>query len=191
MVSKTNGSKTNGTIDKKYSSILRGPIYPMFMQDLSTVKNEQKDYLKGLKEAKGDQIFIYLLLLNISTLKKYTSQTRLQAEQSFFLAKIVSIIGFVILVVGIGLGIYSVYTGKGNLNAAYLTSIAGILTEFISGVFFYLYNRTLQQLNLFHDKILVTQNIAMSFLANSLITDKKMRDEGKAELSKLLMSGMV
>jgi hypothetical protein len=75
------------------------------------------------------------------------------------------------------------------INAAYLASLAGMLTEFISGVFFYLFNRTLQQMNLFHDKMLASRQVVMSFLANTLIEDRNKRDDSKAELSKLLMPG--
>jgi hypothetical protein len=72
-----------------------------------------------------------------------------------------------------------------------LAGIAGILSEFISGVFLYIYNRTLQQLNLFHDKLISSQQTSMAFLANSLIPEGDKRDDCRVALSKELMSKAV
>jgi len=73
------------------------------------------------------------------------------------------------------------------LTPAYLASIAGILTEFTSGVFFYLYNRTIQQVNIFHDKILSSQQVSMAFMANSIIPDENKRTETQIDLAKSLV----
>ncbi len=150
-----------------------------------------KSYTDKLEDAQGDDVFKNLLLFNAAALDKYVLQTRLQAEQSFRLSKIVAIMGFGLLVTGIVLGVYSSLSGRSDLNPAYLASIAGILTQFISGVFFYLYNRTLQQLNLFHDRIISSQHVATSFLASDQIVDELKRDQSKANLSKVLMSNAV
>lgn len=152
---------------------------------------DKRSFTEKLEVATGDDVFKYLLLINTSALEGYIAQTRLQAEQSFQLSKIVAIVGFGLIAVGIGLGIYSSLSGKGGLEGAYLASITGLLTEFISGVLFYLYNKTLQQLNLFHDKMMSYQYASMSFLANSLVANETKRDEYKGELSKMLMSTAV
>ena len=57
--------------------------------------------------------------------------------------------------------------GNQNLNAAYLAGIAGVLTEFISGVFFFLYSKTLSQINLFHDKLVDMQKTALDHISES------------------------
>lgn len=163
---------------------IRASIYHAYTK----AQQDKKSYTDKLEETEGDDIFKYLLLIDTSALDGYVNQTRLQAEQSFQLSKYVAIVGFVLISIGIVLGIYSSYMGRNGLEAAYLASLAGILTEFISGVFFYLYNRTLQQLNLFHDKMLSSKQMIMSFLANSLVEDDVKRDDSKVELSKMLMS---
>jgi hypothetical protein len=56
------------------------------------------------------------------------------------------------------------------MNAAYLAGIAGVLTEFIAGVFFYLYSKTLGQINLFHDKLVDMQKTALTHISDA---DKK------------------
>jgi hypothetical protein len=71
---------------------------------------------------------------------------------------------------------------------AYVAAGAGVVTEFISSVFFYMYNKTLQQINRFHDRLVASQQVAMSFLAASLVSDQSKKDETKVELSRALLS---
>lgn len=153
--------------------------------------SEEKTYLGKLETAKGDDVFKYLLLIDSSAIDGYVAQTRIQAQESFQLSKYVAVVGFILIATGVALGIVSSGVGRSVIDAAYLSSLAGILTEFISGVFFYLYNRTLQQLNRFYDKMLESKQASMSFLVNSLIEDKAKRDDSKVELSKLLISSSV
>lgn len=169
-------------------ALILGKTFGIISDIIGKAHKAKINYTHKLEEAQGDDIFKYLLLLNTSALEEYIAQTRLQAEQSFRLSKIVAVLGFGLITVGIMLGIYSNFSGIGSLDVAYLASVAGIIIEFISGVFFYLYNRTLQQLNLFHDKMISSQHVAMSFMANSLVADETKRDEIKADLSKMLMS---
>jgi hypothetical protein len=93
----------------------------------------------------------------------------------------VAVVGFVIIAIGVSLGIGATLMGNSNLSAAYLSSLAGILTEFIAGVFFYLYNRTLQQMNVFHDKLIASKQLALNYLAESLkkCEEKDVKEEQK------------
>lgn len=145
---------------------------------------DKKDYSEKLEAATGDDVFKYLLLINIAALEGYVAQTRIQAPQSFRFSQNGAIIGFLLLSGGIGLGIYLSVIGKSSLDMAYLASGAGILTEFIVGVFFYLYNKSLQQINRFHDRLVAMQQTSMSFLASSLVVDEAKRDDAMIGLSK-------
>jgi hypothetical protein len=140
---------------------------------------DKKTYEEKLENAKGRDVYKYVLLINISALEGYVAQARLQAQQSFSLSKGVAITGFTIITIGIGLSVYLTINGNQNLNAAYLAGIAGVLTEFTSGVFFFLYSKTLSQINLFHDKLVDMQKTALSHLADSrdeTDSDKKVVD---------------
>ena len=158
---------------------------------LEEARKREKKYIEKVEAAEGEAVFKYLLLMDSASIEGYIAQTRLQAEQSFRLSKYVAVAGFILIAAGISLGIGASLLGTSNLDAAYLASLAGILTEFISGVFFYLYNKTLQQINLFHDKMLISKQVVMSFLSNGLIEDATKRQETQAELSKILMSSSV
>lgn len=114
-----------------------------YVKQYEIAQADKRTFIQKLEAAKGDDVFKYLLLINTSALEGYIAQTRHQADQSFQLSQKVAVVGFVLITLGIVIGYYSNITGKSSFETAYLSSIAGILTEFISGVFFYLYNKTL------------------------------------------------
>ena len=156
------------------------------LTEVSNKASEEKEnYIKKLESSTGDDVFKYVLLINIAALEGYMAQTRIQASQSFRLSQIVAIIGFLLLSTGIIIGAY--LSIKTNLDIAYLSTASGILTEFISGIFFYLYNKSLSQINRFHDRLVAMQQTSISFLATSLVTDEEKRNNTKIELAKEIM----
>jgi hypothetical protein len=152
-----------------------------------TAEKERQEYLSRLEQSPSKDVFKNLLLMNTAALERNIAQTRLQAQRSFFLSAAVSIVGFVLIAVGISLGFVLEYQGKG-LDAAYLAYATGLLTEFISGALFYMLNTTLQQLNPFHDKLITSQHISLSFMAATQLSDHEARDVQIGELAKVLMS---
>ena len=144
-------------------------------------------YTTKLAESPQDDIFKYFLLVNLSAIETYVSEARLQAQSSFKLCKKVAYLSFLLIASGVLLGLWAWTNGK-DLTLAQLTGLAGILTQFISGVFFYLYNKTLEQVNRFSDKLSNTQELALCFVANSNIDDKAKRDDSTAALAKQLLT---
>ena len=159
-----------------------GPTLKIIENLTATAKKsyeDKKSYEEKLENASGNDVYKYVLLINVSALEGYVAQARLQAQQSFSLSKVVAVAGFIIISIAIGLSVYLTVKGNENLNAAYLAGIAGVLTEFTSGVFFFLYSKTLGQINLFHDKLVDMQKTALSYLASRLPeapSDKKGSD---------------
>jgi TRADD-N domain-containing protein len=173
--SKIPSSKKDLTEQKIKALDLLAPTLNIFGALTTLAKSaylDKKTYEQKLETATGTDVYKYVLLINVSALEGYVAQARLQAQQSFNLSRGVAITGFGIIAIAIGLGVGFTITGNQNLNAAYLTGIAGILTEFTSGVFFFLYSKTLTQINLFHDKLGDMQKTALSHLvASSAKTD--------------------
>jgi hypothetical protein len=159
-------------------------IGKVFVDALAKATEDKKTYTEKLEEAKGTKVYKYVLLINVSSLEAYVAQTRIQAEQSFKLSKLVAIVGFGLLSVGVILGIITAFLNiKSGLNAAYLSAIAGVLTEFISGVFFYLYNKTLQQINIFHDSLIEMQKLSMEYISKYTEEQTKETNKGVEALS--------
>jgi hypothetical protein len=163
----------------------------LFAQQAEQASKEKRDYSAKLEAAKGDEVFKYLLLINVASLESYVAQTRVQAEQSFRWSKAVAVIGFLIIAVGVSVAIYTSAGGAIRIEAAYLASLSGVVVEFVAGVFFYLYNRTLQQINVFHQRLADSQQLSISLIANSLIGDEVRRDQARAELARVLATTIV
>ena len=68
-----------------------------------------------------------------------------------------------------------------KITPAYITCASGAITEFISAVFFYLYNKTVTSMNSYHDKLVLSQNIAFALrIAGEM---EGMGEKNKAKLA--------
>ena len=104
----------------------------------------------------SEDIYKHSIKMSYFYLNQYYEQTRKQAENGFRITLIVAIGGGVI----IALGILAMFTGK--TEPAYITTATGVIIEFIASIFFYLYNRTMQNMGDYHNKLVLSQNIAIA-----------------------------
>ena len=111
---------------------------------------------QSLQEDLGKDFFTNLVRINFKYLDKYYLQTQAQSDKSFFLCLGASIVGLAIIAAGVVL----MFLNK--TNPAYITTAAGALSEFIAAVFFYLYNKTIVSMGEYHQKLVITQNIALA-----------------------------
>ena len=102
----------------------------------------------GIEDAKEDvdnDIYKNLIKISYKYLDEYYLQTRQQAQKGFIVTVSVSIMGAIIITIGIG----AMFLGK--TAPAYVTTAAGVVTEFIASVFFYLYNKTISSMSDYHE----------------------------------------
>ena len=109
-----------------------------------------------LKENIEENFFTKLVQINFKYIDQYYLQTQEQAAKSFWLATFAAISGLVIILIGI----FMMYTR--NIEPAYVTTGAGIISQFISAIFFFLYNRTILKMSQYHQKLVITQNISLA-----------------------------
>lgn len=131
-----------------------------------SAKADKSSYQEKLEHANGRDVFKYVFLINNAAVEQYVSQSRGQAEASFVLSRRVAIAGFALLIVAIGVGLFSELADR-SLSVAYLSGIGGVLTEFIAGVFFWMYNRTLQQISIFYQGMMTQQHEALTAIGRS------------------------
>jgi hypothetical protein len=129
-----------------------------------------------LKEKIDDNFFSQLVKINFKYLDQYYLQTQEQAEKSFRLSSAAAIIGLFIVIAGIIMMFFN------KTEPAYVTTGAGVISEFIASVFFYLYNRTILKMSQYHQKLVLTQNISLALK----ITDE-MDKETKSKSLELLI----
>ncbi|MGL5904363.1 MAG: TRADD-N-associated membrane domain-containing protein, partial [Cetobacterium sp.] len=147
---------------------------------LSLYKGRIKSYQideEKIKINKKDEFFNRLVEINFKYLDQYYFQTKEQADKSFFLVITSGIIGLGIIIVGIVL----VY--KGEQEPGNIAATAGILIEFITAIFFYIYNKTILKTGEYHKKLVLSQNISLA-----LKTTEDFQGKEKFELREKIIS---
>jgi TRADD-N domain-containing protein len=134
-----------------------------------------------------------LVRINFKYIDAYYLQTRIQADKSFTVTVFAAAVSLALIFIGIGLmflggmsatptlagttssaGIAGSFTGNQATAAATLSAVAGILGQFISAVFFYLYNQTVAKMADYHRKLVFTQNIGLALkISDGLPAEEK------------------
>ncbi|SEJ89796.1 hypothetical protein SAMN05660742_12269 [Propionispira arboris] len=148
-----------------------------------------KKQLTGIKNNEGtndDEIdyFTPLVNLNIKNLGDYYELVKESNAKSFWVALIMSGIGITIIFLAIMAG----FSGNPEYkDVAYISTVAGVFIELITGLLFYLYNKTIIQLKKYHSSLLDMQNVLLSFKLIGDVKDEKV----KIELMKEMLSFLV
>lgn len=101
--------------------------------------------------------------MSYTYLDQYYKETRQQASRGFFITLGISVIGAIIIIIGV----ISMFLGV--TSAAYVTTASGVIIEFISSIFFHLYNKTIQSMGNYHNKLVLSQNVAIALKVSESI----------------------
>ncbi len=112
--------------------------------------------IEKLQETLEEDFFTKLVKINFKYIDQYYLQTQSQADKAFLLTCFVATIGLLTVIAGI------VLMFMGKTTPAYLSAGSGVIAQFISAVFFYLYNRTVTKMAQYHQKLVITQNIGLA-----------------------------
>lgn len=138
------------------------------LNELKITKYKRKIVNEEINDITTKDVFENSLQMSHKYLEQYYLQTREHAQKGFIVTITVSICGAIIVAAG------TIAMFIGNSNAAYVTTASGVITEFIAAVFFYLYNKTVQSMGAYHNKLVLSQNIALALkIADSLSCDAK------------------
>ena len=125
-----------------------------------------------LSKLPSESYFDSLVNINVTNLGAYYGLVKAHTNNSFLVSIAAGLVGFLLIIIGLMFG----FAGTGHEQTlAYLSAGSGIVTEFISGVFFYLYNQTVRQLKEYHDSLLEVQNILLSFKIVESTQDQERR----------------
>lgn len=142
----------------------------------------------NMKADADEDIFKNSISLSYKYLDEYYNQTREQAQNGFKITFAVAIWGALL----IGVGVVAMFMG--SVAPSYITCGAGVVSEFIAAVFFYLYNRTITSMSKYHNKLVLSHNISIALkVADSLPSDDKVKAKNQiiSELLKNINSYLV
>ena len=120
--------------------------------------------------------FDSLVNINVNNLREYYGMVKSHTNKSFWIALMLTITGFLLIIGGISLIFFEVV----DQNISIIITISGVITEFISAASFYLYNSTVRQLKDYFDSLVHVQKVLLSF---KVIEDAK----GTSQESKEMM----
>lgn len=132
----------------------------------------------------SNSYFDKLVEINVVNLEKYYLLVRSHTEKSFMVSIAAGVIGFVLIAIGL---VFGFANATNSQLASYIATGSGIIREFIAGVFFYLYNRTVRQMKGYHDSLITVQNILLSF---KIVGDTKDENE-KAKMVERMLAYLV
>jgi hypothetical protein len=154
--------------DDKYIIPFAGPLVTAFFYWLYvTIKRAKYVQATGVHIAfKAEQLqqdlekdfFTNLVKINFKYLDKYYLQTQVQGDKSFILCVSAAVVGLMIVITGIVM----MFKNQNVTQPATVATAAGVLSQFIAAVFFYLYNKTILKMSDYHQKLVLTQNIAIA-----------------------------
>ena len=183
-------------------SVYIGFFYSIFFQH----KNYKQKILRAVdssrintlitnldKSTTEEDYFNKLIAVNLKYMDDYYHLVQIQTSKSYQLTRFGAIVGFLVLLIGIGLSYYTdIKSGNDNLlSTGGLTMASGIIIEFISAIFFYLYNKTIQQLNIYHDKLIAVQDTTLALKVAQSITDVDMKNQTMRYLTRILTNKLI
>ncbi|HEX4610837.1 MAG TPA: hypothetical protein VH092_21790 [Urbifossiella sp.] len=129
------------------------------VSNLAALAEQLEERLETEELPKGSNYFDSLVHTNVTNLRDYYYLVKIQTQQSFYAAVGTGLVGFLLVAVGLATAFRAEDT---KAVIGYVSAGSGVVTEFISAVFFYLYNRTVRQLKEYHDSLLDVQSVLFS-----------------------------
>jgi hypothetical protein len=154
------------------------PLVPMF----AAVRPSFQCLKFGVHTKKQADVF-EIVQLGLSQVDEYYTINKSQARKSFNFAVIAIAIGFTTIIGGVTL----VYLGRLEKGIGTISAISGLLIQFFGGANFYIYNKSLHQMNYFYDRLMQMQDAMLAIKVGSQIENTELRDGVKQHICSELL----
>jgi hypothetical protein len=153
-----------------------------FDLQLERLRNERKEITQKIEKEKEPDIF-HTIQLSLNQLNEYYTINKGQARSSFQF----SIFSIVIGLITILTGIWIVYIGHSGIQVAFISGASGLLLEFIGGAYFFMYKKSLEQVNFFFVQLIKIQDTMLAInLAKNIVNEPKKEEMHEKIISSLL-----
>jgi hypothetical protein len=141
--------------------------FKIFKTEEKEVQTEVEKAVKHFDEIDTSDV-LKLMRRNVAELKEYYTINKQQARNAFTSALIVCFLGFILF----ASGVIASYVSKDN-NIIIYSTVSGTIVEVVSGLFFWLYSKSLKQINLFHESLRNTEKFLTAVQLAERITESK------------------
>lgn len=117
-------------------------------------KKENAEHATNVREAVKGGEASEIAVVNMQKLDEYYVLSKNQARSSFYASIGAVCLGFIAILIAARFA--------ANSSQAIVGSLAGVVLNFIGGAFFVMYNKSLQQLNMFYGKLVQLQDTMLA-----------------------------
>lgn len=135
--------------------VLTSMVFRFIKNENTNIKQETEDVVKDIQNQPDYDVF-KLLYKNVRESTEYYIISKRQANKSFILAIISCVLGVFIYMCGF---LIVAFLDK---NITILTTISGTVVELIAGLSFWMYSKSLKQLNEYHRRLSSTEKYLTS-----------------------------
>lgn len=171
-----------GVISFLFISYLSSKVSNKEDIQLEKLREERIEITQKIEKEKELDIF-HTIQLSLNQLNEYYTINKSQAKSSFRF----SIFSIVLGLLTISIGIWFHYLDNTKIELAFITGISGVLLEFIGGAYFFMYKKSLEQVNFFFGQLIKIQDTMLSInLASNIKNEDKKTEVNEKIIASLL-----
>lgn len=143
-----------------------------FDNDLQSLRAERIIITQKIETEKELDIF-HTIQLSLNQLNEYYTINKNHARSSFRFSIFSIVIGLITIISGVWLH----YLEIANIEISYISVVSGLILEFIGGAYFFMYKKSLEQVNFFFGQLIKIQDTMLSInLADNINNETKRTD---------------
>jgi hypothetical protein len=142
-------------------------------------ENKQKNYWTQVKGLQEDKDALELIKVNLANINEYYIWSQKQAKSAFNTAIVTCSVGFLLVAVAV---LIPIVKQDFNSTISFISFLGGAITELIGGTIFFVYRKSLAQLNYYHKALHEDQRFLSSVNLIKKFHDKNMGDEMLKEI---------
>lgn len=151
--------------------------------ELKSIRSEREKIKKRLSQKSGPNIF-NTVQLSLNQLTEYYTINKSQARNSYRWSVFGMVVGLATLLFGLWLVFFQ---ENPEINIAIISGISGVLIEFLSATNFYIYKKSIKQLNYFFEELIKMQDTMLAIDLCDGLDDKTK----KLELKEFIIKSLV
>lgn len=149
------------------------------LQHLERLFNERNELNEKIKEESN---VMDVIRINLNQLDEYFTINKVQAKNSYSFSVTMIVIGFGVIITGVLLWHY----GKLTLNVMVISTLAGVIAEFIGATSLLMYKESTKQIQLFFDKLTYLQHVMLA-----IELAEKLPDNSKTEQISSIITSLI
>ena len=162
-------ARRSATLEKEQLNLIQREREQINVRIMETDKEEPKKNI------------VDIIQLGLNHLTEYYVINKGQAKNSFRLSVSLIVIGFLTIIFGVSI----LYSGQLSITLATVSGISGVLLQFIGGASFFVYRKSLEQLNFYYNQLIKMQD---TMLAIQLIENLPSQEKHLDLMEKLILA---